>query len=153
MLYYVYFSNEGVPSTGLSPTWCLNSSSSSAIWSAGTTATGSGTEITTNLPAITEVGSGWYKFDITFGVAPWTATTQDLVGVIDGTATLAGADRYKPIVISLRGLALARIGHKGVQNKTTGDIDIYKTDGATKELKLNMTDTTTAIERDIEVAS
>jgi len=149
MLYYVYFSNAGVPATGLTPTWYApvvsSSSSSAGLYSAGTTSSAVGSPLAG--PTIYPAGAGWYKFNITFGTAPWTATTEDLVGVIDGGATLADSDRYKPVVISLRGLALARIGHKGEQSKQTGDVTIYQTDGSTAELKLDMTDTTTSITR------
>ena len=53
----------------------------------------------------------------------------------------------KPVAITVRGLGLARIAHKGVQNKSTGDIDIYATDGSTKELKLDMIDAAAEITR------
>lgn len=38
-------------------------------------------------PSISEIGGGWYKF-----TAP--VTTENLVGVIDGGATLNDVDRY-----------------------------------------------------------
>jgi len=83
---------------------------------------------------------GWYSYDITFGTPPWDTLTEDLVGTIDGGAGLADVDRYKPQCISLRGLGLARIALKGVQSKSTGDFDIYATDGTTKEITMDMTD-------------
>ena len=73
--------------------------------------------------------------------------TEDVLGVIDGGGSLVDTDRYKPVCISLRGLGLARIAHKGVQDKLTGAIDIYTTDGADKELKLEMTDSAETITR------
>ena len=106
-----------------------------------------GTDKSGSAPAISEVGGGWYKFDITFGTAPWDVMTEDLAGVIDGGGSLADVDRYKPVSITLRGLALARIAHKAVQSKSTGDIDIYATDGSGKELKLDMTDGSSEITR------
>ncbi len=42
-------------------------------------------------PAITEIGSGWYAFEIT-PVAP-------LVGVVNGGSTLSNADRYKSVSV------------------------------------------------------
>lgn len=99
MLYYVYFSDEGVAKTGLTPTWeCFGTSDN------GTSKTG---------PAISEISStnakGWYKFTITLGDAPWDVSAEDLSGVIDGGNVLANVDRYKPISITKRGLALNAI--------------------------------------------
>ena len=141
MLYYVYFSDQGLAKTGLSCTWEYLLTGENATDKSGAA------------PSITEVGGGWYKFDITFGSGCWDVTTEDLVGVIDGGAALDNIDRYKPVCISLRGLGLARIAHKGVQSKMTGDIDIYATDGATKELKLEMADGSETISRNPTAAS
>ena len=140
MLYYVYFSDEGSPKASLSPDW------DSLITAEN------GTDRSGDKPTITEGGGagnggGWYKFDITFGTAPWQTETEDLLGVIDGGSALGDADRYKPVCITLRGLGLARIAHKGVQNKSTGDIDLYATDGTSKEMKLDMTDGSSEITR------
>ena len=135
MLYYVYFSDAGVPKTGLSPDWESLKTAEN------------GTDKSGSAPTISEVGGGWYAFDVTYGTAPWDVTTEDLVGVIDGGSLLVGVDRYKPVCISLRGLGLARIAHKGVQDKLTGAIDIYATDGADKELKLEITDSAETITR------
>ena len=156
MLYYVYLGNAGVPAEGLSPEWL----SLQEAGADGHDLTGTANDNAT----LAEVGAtgnpslgggGWYYFDITFGKSPWDSTTVDLVGVIDGDpggVTLADVDRYKPVVISLRGLGLARISHKGIQNKTTGDIIIYQSDGVTEEMTLNMTDDGTDITRNPESA-
>ena len=139
MLYYVYFSNGGVPVGGLSPTWTSLQE-----------ADGEGISLSTGAVPIREVGSetspdpsvpsgnGWYYFDLTFGQNPWTNINVDLVGVIDGGNTLANADRYKPICVSLRGMGLSRTAHKGIQ-QANGDIDIFKTNSNQKEMKLDMT--------------
>jgi len=128
MLYYVYFSDGGVPKIGLTPSWkTLNTAEN-------------GTDKCGSAPTINEVGGGWYYFKIVFGETPWDIIEEDLVGVIDGGAALGAMDRYKPVCLSLRGLALARIAHKGVQSKSTGDIDIYATDGVNKELVLSMSE-------------
>lgn len=97
MLYYVYFSDGGVPETGLTPTW------ESLVTAEN------GTDKSGSAPAITEVGVGWYKFAITYDAAPWDVETEDLVGVIDGGSSLVDADRYKPISITKRGLGLNAI--------------------------------------------
>jgi len=139
MLYYVYFSDGGVPKTGLTPTWEYLVTAEN------------GTDKSSLAPTISEVAGGYYTFDITFGESgsgkPWDVETEDLLGVIDGGSGLVDADRYKPIAITLRGLALARIAHKGVQDKGSGDIDIYQTDGSTKEMKLDMTDANDSLTR------
>lgn len=95
MLYYVYFTDGGVPKTGLSPSWEYLKTATN-----GTNKTG---------PSISEVGGGWYSFQATYGTSPWDVTAEDLVGVVDGGATLSGADRYKPAAITKRGLGLGVI--------------------------------------------
>ena len=139
MLYYVYFSDAGVAKTGLTLTWEYLLTAEN------------GTDKSALGPAFVEVGGGWYYFDVTFGASgalkPWDVTTEDLVGVIDGSVTLNNADRYKPVAITLRGLGLAKIAHKGVQTKSSGDVDIYATDGSAKELTLDMTDAATTVTR------
>ena len=85
---YVYFSDVGVAATGLTPSF------SSLI-----TAT-NGTDKSASAPTISEVGGGWYTFSVTMGTAPWDVPTEDLLGVIDGGATLADTDRYQDCAIT-----------------------------------------------------
>ena len=132
MLYRVYFTDGGLSKTGLSPTW------KSLL-----TAVENGTDKSGSAPTIVEIGGGYYTFNIDYGVAPWDDKTKDLVGEIDGGSSLVTSDRYKPVVITLRGMALAKIAHKGVQNKGTGDVDIYDVDGTTKAFKVDMTNEAT----------
>ena len=72
----VYFSDGGTPKTGLSPVFSTLKK------------VASGDDVTP--PVITEIGGGWYKFDIN--------PTEKYVGVIDGTSsvTVAG-ERYVPV--------------------------------------------------------
>lgn len=78
MTYVAYFANAGVPETGLSLTWeSLKNVSDGSDFSQ---------------PSFTEVGGGWYKFTVT--------GDEELVGVIDGSVTLADADRYVPVYIN-----------------------------------------------------
>ncbi len=73
----VYFSNGGVAATGLILSWVAikKVSDGSAF---------------TPQPAFTEIGNGWYKFDIN--------PTEKLVGSIDGSATLTvNSERYQPV--------------------------------------------------------
>ena len=79
-LYPIYFSNNGVPQPGLTPTWL-------SLQNALTT-----TPIVPP-PAISEIGDGWYSFSMT--------PANPLVGVIDGGLSLSNADRYEPIYIPL----------------------------------------------------
>lgn len=85
---YVYFSDVGVAATGLTPTF------TSLI-----TAT-NGTDKSASAPTISEIGGGWYSFEVTFGTAPWDVTDEELLGVINGGATLADTDRYKEVTVT-----------------------------------------------------
>ena len=135
MLYYVYFSDDSGPVKNLTPIW----------QGLATAENGTDKKTAGNIySAISEVSAanvpGWYCFDITFGSSPWDVVTEDLVGVIDGGEELADADRYKPVAVTLRGLGLARIAHKGSQSKADGEVEIFKTDGVSSEMKLEMVD-------------
>lgn len=135
MLYYVHLQQLGTPKTGLSLTWEYLLTAQNGTDKSGTA------------PSITEVGGGWYKWDIKFGAAPWDVTTEDLLGVIDGSATLAQSDRYIPISITKRGLGLIMMSHKGTQTRATGDVVYKATDDSTDEVKADMTDNGTTIIR------
>ncbi len=78
MIKKVYFSNSGVPATGLTLTWNNLKKVSD------------GTNFAQ--PGFVEIGGGWYKFTI--------SPTEPLTGVIDGSATLTSApERYVPVYI------------------------------------------------------
>lgn len=87
--FLVYFSQSGVPAAGLAPVW-------------GSLHGADGQDHTAQGPAISEVGGGWYRFELTKGTPPW----QDgqLVGVIDGGSLLSGAKRYLPVIVSEQSL-------------------------------------------------
>jgi hypothetical protein len=77
----IFFSNAGVPTEGLTLTWEYLKKVSD------------GTNYTPQ-PTFTEIGGGWYKYEL--------APSEKLVGVIDGSASLAAAaDRYKSIEIDI----------------------------------------------------
>jgi len=139
MLYYLYVTHNGAPKTGLSPNWETLVTAEN------------GTDKSGSAPTISELSGGWYQFEVVFGTAPWDVTTEDLLGVIDADPTdaegMADAERYIPVDITLRGLALARVAHKGVQVKATGDVTIYAADGSTAEMKLDMNDDGTNLSR------
>ena len=104
MIYKVYFADDGVPKESLTPTW----ESLDAL---------DGTDKSGNAPAITEIGGGWYKFELVYGTSPFDVT--ELVGVIDGGSALINHERYKPANMSVRDLALTRQVNKAAFNKTT----------------------------------
>jgi hypothetical protein len=124
MLYYVYFEEAGVAKTGLSLTWEYFVTAENGTAKAG--------------PSFAEVAGGWYKFDVRFGTSPWDVMTEDLLGVIDGSSTMSGSDRYKPVCITKRGLALAKLGHDGSQDRTTGVTTMTGVDGATNEFGISL---------------
>ena len=91
MIYKVYFSNEGEPATGLTLVW-------DSLLDADL-----GTDLNdSNAPAFTEIGGGWYTFELIPGTVPFDV--KEIVGVIDGdnssSGTLSGYDRWKPITMS-----------------------------------------------------
>ena len=83
-----------------------------------------GTDKSGSAPTISEIGGGWYKFAVAYGVAPFDA--GDLVGVIDadkdGDNGLANAERYIPVEVRLDFYALNRLVGKMSQDKTSGDM-------------------------------
>lgn len=111
MLYYICFTDGGVPKTGLTPIWnCL--------------ATGeNGTDKSGSAPAISEIDAtnlpGWYKLEIVFGTTPWDVVAEDLLGWVDGGSALTDADRYKPVAFTKRGLGLGVITNEVDDEETT----------------------------------
>lgn len=76
--YEIYFANAGVPATGLSPAWTTLKLRAD------------GSDIGSP-PSFTPVGGGWYKYTAS------PTTGQVWLGVVDGGAALANADRYVPV--------------------------------------------------------
>ncbi len=135
MLYYVYYESLGVPTAGLT-----------LAWEHLRTAVGKVDKSGTAIVAV-DIGGGWYSVAVTYGTAPWDVTTEDLLGVIDGGAALANADRYEPIKFTVEGFAHQKIMHKGVQTKATGDIEYSDTDGSTAIFAIDMTDAASTLTR------
>jgi hypothetical protein len=144
MLYYVYITQNGEPKTGLSPDF-------QSLLTAE-----NGTDKSGSAPTISELGGGLYKFDVTYGSTPWDVTTEDMVGVVDADPSdsegLIGTERYIPVEITLRGLALMRLAHKAEQDKSTGTITVYAANGTDEEMRLTMADSTSQISRTPGVA-
>ena len=79
MIYVVFFSNAGVPATGLTPTIGVYKKVSD------------GTDVTP-VPTVSEIGGGFYKF---------TATPAEaLVVRMNGGGSLSDADKYKVMQIT-----------------------------------------------------
>lgn len=112
-----------------------------------------GTDKSGTAPTISEIGSGWYKFGVAYGTAPFDA--GDLVGVVDadknGENSLANAERYIPIEVRLDFYALMRLVNKMSQNKTTGDMAIKDSSGNTI-LELSITDGESTLDREPGIA-
>ena len=124
MIYKIYITEDGIPKTGLTPTW----NSLRAI---------DGTDKSASAPSISEIGGGWYKFELTYGTAPFDV--DELVGVIDAGSSLAGYERYMPVVITLRDYALQRLTNKRDYDKSTKIEQVYD-DSGTAEIKYTTTE-------------
>lgn len=122
MIYPLYITESGTPKTGLTPSW----NSLQAI---------DGTDKSASAPTISEVGGGWYKFELTYGTAPFDVA--ELVGVIDAGSSLVGYERYIPINISLRDYALHHLTNKSMWDDTNKWEIIYDDDG-NAELKWSL---------------
>ena len=121
MVYKVYIADNTGPRTGLSPSW-----------ESLKTVDGAGRMV--SAPSITEIGGGWYRFELTYGTVPWDV--PDLVGVIDAGEDLIAVQRYIPIAVSLRDLGFAFLTNTRKQTIATGVIDVLEDDGETVLLRL-----------------
>jgi hypothetical protein len=74
----IYFKSYGSPATGLSPTW-------ESLKKLDT-----GSDFTPQ-PAVSEVGGGWYRYDI--------ALAENLVGVLDGGVAVPASERYNEVFL------------------------------------------------------
>lgn len=124
MIYKIYFADNGVAKTGLTPTFSSFKKVSD------------GSNVTP--PAISEVGGGWYK------TADYTAP-EDIVGVVDGGAALtADADRYVPFDATAddNGLeqTLDALLGKAVLDYSADTLTLYKRDGITSLVVMDMTE-------------
>lgn len=99
MIYVVFFSNAGVPATGLSPTIGVYKQVSDA------------TDVTP-VPTVSEIGGGFYKF---------TASPTEAVAVrMNGGGSLADADKYKVMQITPHDADLdAQVSTRGSQADLT----------------------------------
>ena len=137
-----YVSKDGEPLTGATAQMDFESLKTLA-----------GSDKSGDAPTISEVGSGWYKFSVAYGTAPFDA--GDLVAVIDadknGNNKLANAERYIPVEVRLDFYALMRLVNKMSQNKSTGDMAIKDSSGNTI-LELSITDGEDTLNRDPGIA-
>jgi hypothetical protein len=99
MIYAVYFSNAGVPATGLSPTIGVYKKVSD------------GTEVTP-APTVSEIGGGFYKFIAT--------PAEALVVRVNGGGSLGDADKYKVMQLTPHDADLdAQVSSRGSQADLT----------------------------------
>ncbi len=107
-----------------------------------------GVDKSSSAPTISEIGGGWYKFNVAYGTAPFDA--GDLVGAVDadkdGENSLANAERYIPIEVRLDFYGLVRLVNKMSQDKITGDMAIKDYSDNTI-LELSITDGQSTLER------
>ncbi len=107
-----------------------------------------GTDKSAGAPGISEIGGGWYRFPVAYGVAPFDE--GDLVGVIDadknGVNGLIDADRYIPVEVRLDFYGLSRLVNEMSQDKITGDM-VIKDSAGQAILTLGITDGTATVER------
>ncbi|MHA1370482.1 MAG: hypothetical protein ACTSRA_12315 [Promethearchaeota archaeon] len=124
MIYKIYITEDGAPKTGLSPTW-------NSLYALD------GTDKSTSAPSISEVGGGWYKFDVKYGTPPFDV--NELVGVIDAGSSLSDYERYVPVNISTRDYALVHLTNKAVWDDNSKYETIYD-DNNNAEVKFTLTE-------------
>jgi len=128
MIYKIFITENGLPKTELSPSW-------------DSLATLDGTDKSGDGPTINEISSsnapGWYKFEVTYGTTPFDV--PELVGVIDAGSSLSNYERYIPVTISLRDLALDRQVAKATFDLATGVESIRNDADTGTELQLTRT--------------
>ena len=126
--YKIFVAESGVPKTGLSLTW-------EYLYALD------GTDKSASAPTITEVGGGWYKFSVTYGTAPFDV--DELVGVIDCSATLGDNERYIPVTLSLRDFAHDRLTNTATYNySATNPVETIKGDDGADLIKFTLQDAT-----------
>lgn len=126
MIYKFFVSEDGAPKTGLTPTW----DSLRAL---------DGTDKSGSAPSISEIGGGWYKFEAVYGTAPFDVA--ELVGVIDAGSSLSDFERYVPVTVSVRDLALAKLVNKASYHLVTGVEAIRNDADSEDELQLTLSQT------------
>ncbi len=124
MIYKIYITENGAPKTGLSPTWV-------SLYSID------GANKLPNAPSISEVGGGWYKFEVRYGTEPFTAA--ELVGVIDAGSSLTSYERYIPVNISLRDLSAYKLINKASYDLVNGIETIRNDADSADEVRFQLT--------------
>ena len=88
MIYTLYFTSQGAPKTGLTPT----------IITLNKISDGAAVAVTPSAwPTVSEIAGGLYKFTLAF---PFNSLSEALGVVVDGGATLANPERYKVMQIT-----------------------------------------------------
>jgi hypothetical protein len=137
MIYKIFITADGVPASGLSPAW-------------QSLRTLDGTEKSASAPAISEIGGGWYRFEMIHGTAPFDVA--ELVGVIDAGSALSNYDRYLPVTISLRDLALAKLVNPASYDLVSGVESIRNDADSVNELQIELSQETNVEYRKVRSA-
>lgn len=89
MIYVLYFTSQGAPKTGLTPTIItLNKVSDGAAVAVMPSA----------WPTVSEIAGGGYKFTLAF---PFNSLSEAFFAVVDGGAALVNAERYKVMQLTV----------------------------------------------------
>jgi hypothetical protein len=123
MIYKIFITEDGEPKSGLSPVW-------RSLYELD------GTDKSLMAPAISEVGGGWYKFQVVSGVSPFDV--PELVGVIDAGSELSNYDRYLPVTISRRDLGLAKLVNPASYDLADGVESIRNDADTADELRIEL---------------
>jgi hypothetical protein len=118
MLIIAFFTDSGVPKTGLSPTL--------DVWEAD------GSQVVT-AQAMTEIAGGFYKYDFTT-----YDEDEDYCIRADGTATLSGAERYVYSTNETGGVGKILKVQKNKWEIKGNQMIFYDNDGTTELYKFNL---------------
>ncbi len=107
-----------------------------------------GTDKSSGAPTISEIGGGWYKFSVAYGMPPFDS--GDLIGVVDADKnennSLSKNERYIPVEIRLDFYSLLRNVYQMSQDKLTGNMQIKNSSGQ-PILTLEITDADSYVQR------
>jgi len=94
LIYVLYFTSQGAPKTGLTPT----------IITLNKISDGAAVAVTPSAwPTVSEIAGGGYKFTLAF---PFNSLSESLFAVIDGGATLVNTERYKVMQLTVNDASL-----------------------------------------------
>jgi hypothetical protein len=117
-----FFTENGVPKTGLSPTITITKLDGTVVVSSA---------------SMTEVGSGFYYYDFSA-----YDNAEDYVYLADGGATLNNSERYTTGTNNNQDSIDARkiIKNKAISSTSTNKLTIYDDDGSTELFEYDLQD-------------